>query len=761
MTLRPVADRDRAVRRQRETAEAVQLQELRVEVGLGGVHDVRPTAQAAARGQVLTPSELLEVASLARATARLRRTLARLQQETPLLATLGGGLPDLEALRGLIVAAIDDRGEVRDEASSDLATIRSESAVVHERLQQRMESLLRSASLRPSLQDPIVTLRDGRYVLPVRAEARSAVPGVVHDTSASGATVYVEPLAVIDLGNRWRELQAQERHEVERILRELSDAVGQAEQELVDAVERLARLDLALAKARLAAELDATALAAVGRDVRWLVDAPAQLRLVDARHPLLEAEVVPVTIEAGAETRALLITGPNTGGKTVALKTAGLLCLMALAGLPVPAEEGTRIPVYDAVFADIGDEQSIEQSLSTFSGHVTAIIDVLERAGARSLVLLDELGAGTDPTEGAALAIAIVDRLVEVGATLIATTHHSELKLYAHGHAAVQNASVEFNVETLAPTYRLRIGVPGQSNALAIAARLGMPEPIVEAAREGLSHEQRDLEAVLGELATQLGAAEDRAERAAADRDAAEALRSDLERQLAELAAESERLRADAKERVREEVRDAERMLQRARHEVESARLEQAAADLERAQEAAAALAPKPSPPRPALAQEAPAAPALVAPEVGSRVWLRGVSVAGEALSEPNEAGEFEVQLGMLRTRVRLPQVERIEQPGGEVIEALTLPPAPSAPEEIEVRGHVVAEAIPAVEAFLDDAARAGRERVRIIHGKGTGVLRGAVRELLDRHPLVTGYESGSRHEGGEGVTVALLASVR
>ena len=747
----------------------MRLRTLRVDVGMGGVRDVRPSARAAGLGQVLAASELLEIAELARASTRLRRTFVRTRQETPLLSTLAAGLADLEALRGLIATAVDERGEVRDSASRELATIRRERDAVHGRLQQRMEALLRSASLRPSLQDPIVTLRDGRYVLPVRSEARSAVPGIVHDSSASGATIYVEPLAVIELGNRWRELQAQERHEIERIMRTLSEAAGEAEHELVDAVERLARLDLALAKARLAEQIGAGDLTEAGSDAPWLVEAPAALRLVEARHPLLEGEVVPVTIEAGGETRALLITGPNTGGKTVALKTAGLLSLMALAGLPVPADEGTRIPVYDAVFADIGDEQSIEQSLSTFSGHVTAIIDILERAGPRSLVLLDELGAGTDPTEGAALAIAIVGRLVEAGATLIATTHHSELKLFAHREAGVLNASVEFDVETLAPTYRLRIGVPGQSNALAIAERLGMPGAIVEAAREGLSHGQRDLEAVLGELRTQLSAAEDRAARAAADRDAAEELRGDLERQLATLADESERLRAESRERVREEVRDAERMLQRARREVESARLEQAAADLERAREAVAALAPEPPPapppsedslsPRERVGVRAPRT--LPAPELGSRVWLRGIGSPGEALSEPDAAGEFEVQLGALRTRVRLAQVERIEQPDGAVIVAVSTPPAPSAPEQIEIRGQIVAEALPSVEAFLDDAARAGRERVRIIHGKGTGALRRAVRELLARHPLVTAYESGTSQEGGEGVTVALLAHVR
>ncbi len=747
----------------------MRLRTLRVDVGMGGVRDVRPSARAAGLGQVLAASELLEIAELARASTRLRRTFVRTRQETPLLSTRAAGLADLEALRELIATAVDERGEVRDSASRELAAIRRERDAVHGRLQQRMEALLRSASLRPSLQDPIVTLRDGRYVLPVRAEARSAVPGIVHDSSASGATIYVEPLAVIELGNRWRELQAQERHEIERIMRTLSEAAGEAEHELVDAVERLARLDLALAKARLAEQIGAADLTEAGNDAPWLVEAPAALRLVEARHPLLEGEVVPVTIEAGGETRALLITGPNTGGKTVALKTAGLLSLMALAGLPVPADEGTRIPVYDAVFADIGDEQSIEQSLSTFSGHVTAIIDILERAGPRSLVLLDELGAGTDPTEGAALAIAIVGRLVEAGATLIATTHHSELKLFAHREAGVLNASVEFDVETLAPTYRLRIGVPGQSNALAIAERLGMPGAIVEAAREGLSHGQRDLEAVLGDLRTQLSAAEERAARAAADRDAAEELRGDLERQLATLAGESERLRAESRERVREEVRDAERMLQRARREVESARLEQAAADLERAREAVAALAPEPPPapppsedslsPRERVGVRAPRT--LPSPELGSRVWLRGIGSPGEALSEPDAAGEFEVQLGALRTRVRLAQVERIEQPDGAVIVAVSTPPAPSAPEQIEIRGQIVAEALPSVEAFLDDAARAGRERVRIIHGKGTGALRRAVRELLARHPLVTAYESGTPQEGGEGVTVALLAHVR
>ena len=581
--------------------------------------------------------------------------------------------------------------------------------------------------------------------------------GVIHDTSASGHTVYVEPLAVVELGNQWRELQVQERHEVERILREISDAVGQAADDLVDAVDRLARIDLARAKSFLAKQLDAQALAVTGNQP-WLVTSPAALHLELARHPLLEGDIVPVTLRAGGEFQALLITGPNTGGKTVALKTAGLLCVMALAGLPIPAEAGSRVPVYDSIFADIGDEQSIEQSLSTFSGHITAIIDVIERAGPRSLVLLDELGAGTDPTEGAALGIAIIDRLVEAQATVVATTHHSELKLYAHGTDSVANASVEFNLETLSPTYRLTIGLPGQSNALAIAARLGMPMEVIEAAREGLSTEERDLESLLGELRTQHAAAEERASSAASARDEAERLRTELARQRDELEAESTQLREDARRNVRDELKQVERLLQRTRRDVEAARLEQADADLARTQEAIAALVPEP---QPVVTPEDHPPVETDQIEVGGAVWLHGIGSPGDVLTEPNENGEFELLLGPLRARITVDQVERAEpaSAGERRPAALSVPSAPpSGSQEVEVRGRTLDEAIPTVEQFLDRAARAGHGRVRVIHGRGTGTLRRAVRELLEQHPLVTRFEPADSREGGEGVTVAFLA---
>ena len=768
--LRPVVDRELVIRRQRLTAEALHLNQSGIDVPLGGARDIRDQAEGADLGQTLTPSELLDVADAARAAVTVRRALTRLNAEVPLLSTIAAGVAELDPLRNLIGAAINDSGEVRDDASPELRQIRAEVLTAHDQLQQRMQGLAASASLRTALQEPIVTIRDGRYVLPVKSDARGAVPGVVHDTSASGATVYVEPLAVVDLGNRWRELQVQERREVDRILRELSQAVGAARPELIDAIERLGQIDLAVAKGHLARELDAVELHERGPQ-RWLTDAPGELRLIEGRHPLLGDDVVANTIVVGGEHHALLITGPNTGGKTVALKTAGLLTLMALAGLPVPADAGSTVPVYESVFADIGDEQSIEQSLSTFSGHITSIIAILERADERSLVLLDELGAGTDPTEGAALAIALVDRLLANGASLIATTHHSELKLYAHRTPGVVNASVEFDLESLSPTYRLTIGLPGQSNALAIASNLGMPDDVIEAARTGLSTDERELESMLSELRGQLSAAEDRASHAAADAERAERLRLERERELHELAADSTRLREDARIRVRDELRDVRRLLEKSRREIEAARLAQAAADFERAEEAATKLRPEPEPapetvPTPiANFQPPPAAPAEPGEIVvtsGVTVWLRGVGVPGEALSDPDDRGEFEVQLGALRTRVRLEQVLSTAEPvTDEASGRLRLPAAPWTPSEIEVRGQRIDEAIPHVEQFLDAAARSGHGRVRLIHGRGTGTLRRAVRELLDRHPLVTGYETAEPREGGEGVTVASLASTR
>lgn len=752
LALRPVTEMETVVRRQRETAEAVELARIAVSLPFGGAVDVRDRVEGARRGQVLTPSDLLDVAGTCRAAMRVRRALSRAQEQAPLLASVAGGIGELDPAIALIESTIDDQAEVRDTASPDLSQIRRELQESHDRLHARMQQLVASPSLRNALQDTVVVMRDGRYVLPVKADFRGAVRGIVHDTSASGATVYVEPISVVDLGNTWRELQVQERREVERILREVSGVVGDTSDEIVDAIERLAHIDVAQAKARLAEALDARDLAAPGR-VSWIAPAPAELRLVDARHPLLTGDVVPISLRVGGDFDALLITGPNTGGKTVALKTAGLLCLMALAGLPIPAARGSHVPVYESIFADIGDEQSIEQSLSTFSGHITAIIDIIERAGPRSMVLLDEIGAGTDPTEGAALGIAIVDRLISAGVHLIATTHHSELKVYAHRTPRVMNASVEFDLQTLRPTYRLSIGLPGQSNALAIARNLGMPPDVIERARAGLTTEERDMESLLHDLREQLRAAEERAERAATAAAEAEALREEWERRRAELDTETRGIREQARVQVRRELRAVERYLEKTRREVEASRIEQARADMARAREAAERVELHEPVEEPAPSRGAPVGPLEVYP--GATVWLRGMSSPGEALSTPDESGEFAVQLGSLRTRVRLEQVERTgDAPPPPPVRTATLPPPPDVGDSIEVRGQTIDEALPRVEEFIDRAARGGRGRVRVIHGKGTGTLRRAVRDLLHSHPLVSRYEGAERAQGGDGVTI-------
>ncbi|MGH2603035.1 MAG: endonuclease MutS2, partial [Dehalococcoidia bacterium] len=475
LALRPAGDLAEAVRLQRMTAEARRLIRNRPNTSIGGARDIREAVERAALGGVLEPGELLDVRQTLTAVRTLRGNITRLSPIVPLLADVAKRMDEAAPLITELDRAISARGEVLDSATPLLAQIRRDVRIAHDRLTNKMNELLAGAVSRGVAQEALVTLRDGRYVIPVKADFRGQLRGVVHDTSSSGATVFVEPLAAVDLGNRWRELQIDEQREVDRILRSLSDQVGQNGARIRTDIDALAEIDLCLAKARLGEALQADDLPYDAEEQPWLVAAPAELVLEEARHPLLRGEVVPVSLRVGGAFQVLLITGPNTGGKTVALKTAGLLTLMALAGLPVPATAGTRIPAYHSVHADIGDEQSIEQSLSTFSSHMRTIIGILAEAGPKSLVLLDELGAGTDPTEGAALARGIVEDLQARGASVIATTHHGELKLFAHSTPGVMNANVEFDPETFAPTYHLTIGTPGRSNAIAIARRLGMP----------------------------------------------------------------------------------------------------------------------------------------------------------------------------------------------------------------------------------------------------------------------------------------------
>jgi len=765
LSLRPSTNHAEVVRRQRITAEARRLRAMKPRMGLGGARDVRPLAQKAALGGVLTPADLLEVQSTLTAGRDVHDTVGRLGGPLPLLAAIANRIEPLPDLILDIGRCINPRAEVMDGASQALALTRRDLRVVHERLYARLQEILSSADNRGVIQEPIITQRDGRYVIPVKAEQRGHLRGIVHDVSSSGATVFVEPLAAVELGNQWRELQVEEEREVERVLRRLSEAVGSNAATIAENVEALAEIDLALAKARLGEELRAEELPHDGESQAWLVPPPAALHLENARHPLLKGEVVPITIAVGGRYTVLLITGPNTGGKTVALKTAGLLSLMAQAGLPVPADAGSRLPVFSSVFADIGDEQSIEQSLSTFSSHMTNIIRILREADQASLVLLDELAAGTDPSEGAALARAILSRLIETGCLTIATTHHGELKAFAHATEGIMNASVEFDVETLAPTYHLSIGLPGRSNALQVAERLGLPKALVEEARAAIGPEKAQLEQLLVDIRREReeAASVRRSEEVA--RREAEEIRARLEEKLDAIEEERERALRLAAEEAERELAEARRALEEARHEAERRRLEEAAerlvtasAELERAQER---IEKKKRPRRRRV--KTPAGPAPAQIQAGDLVWIKGMDRFGEALGPPDERGEVELKLGPLHSRIRLDRVERVQRPKPREghpgsVDISHIPEPPSPPDEIEVRGQTVDEALPLLERYLDEAFRAGLPRARIIHGKGTGTLRRVVREVLARHPLVKSYETAPPHEGGEGATVVELA---
>jgi len=742
-----------------ETDQARALLEEQPGVGVGGAHDIGPWVDRATRGGRLDPAHFLEVADTIEAATRLRATLA--EDRRPLLHELARELHALPAVRATLARSFDPSGELLDTASARLGPLRSAVRIAYDRLRRRLDSLVGS-ELGDALQEPIVTLRNGRYVVPVRADAKSRVKGIVHDASGSGQTLFVEPLVVVELGNAWREAQLAEQEEVGRILDELSALVAAHAGPFRETLEALARFDFWAAKAQLAGEMNATRADTTDRP---------EIVLLSARHPGLTGRVVPIDVRLGGDFTALVVTGPNTGGKTVTLRTLGLLALMHQAGLHVPAEAGSRLPVLTDVFADIGDEQSIAQSLSTFSGHLRSIIRIVGAAGPGTLVLLDELGAGTDPTEGSALAQALLDHFIRAGALVAATTHYAELKAYAHTTPGASNAAVEFNLETLSPTYRLTIGLPGGSQAFAIAQRLGLPDPIVNDARSRLSDAQRSFEATLAQIRETEGETTDSLARTrAAEARAAEALHTAQE--------ERRRARRERDESARAARDEAERLLEAVRTEVAALRH-----TLERGQLAAPALDE-------ALAQiEAGVARlpgAASRPTVATPVEPRTWRVGDRARSQN---GGWEGRIGALERGGRMATLEsggmRIRVPVEDLTDALLPEPSEAAatgavpagggrgttssadvirsarartvPSSLDLRGARVEEALDALERYLDDASLAGMPRVTVIHGMGTGALRDAVRTAAAAHPLTGEVRAGERGEGGDGATIVSL----
>jgi DNA mismatch repair protein MutS2 len=776
--LEPSADPVIVARSLDETDQARELLEQRPGVGIGAAHDIGRWVERAARGGRLEPAHFLEIADTLDAAARLATALA--DERRSLLRDLGHELHALPALRSTLARSFDPTGELLDTASVRLGGLRAAVRVAYDRLRRRLDALVGS-ELGGALQEPIVTLRNGRYVVPIKAEARSRVKGIVHDASGSGQTLFIEPLVAVELGNAWREAQLAERAEVERILDELSALVAVNTDSLRETLGALARFDFWAAKAQLAAEMDGTRAETADRPV---------VVLLGARHPGLTGRVIPIDVRLGDGYTALVVTGPNTGGKTVTLRTLGLLALMHQAGLHVPADAGSRLPVFRDVFADIGDEQSIAQSLSTFSGHMRRIIAIVADAGPDTLVLLDELGAGTDPTEGSALAQALLDHFIRAGALVAATTHYAELKAYAHTTEAARNASVEFDLETLAPTYHLTIGLPGGSQAFAIAERLGLPQPIVSDARSRLTESQQAFEATLAAIRTAETETSDTLERARlAEAKAAETLRA--------AQAERQQAREERETAVRDARKEAERLVERVRDQVAAVRqtLERETVTMQVLDAATERLdqgldgLPGGSPDT--RAEQTPAAPAAHAWRLGDRARSRSGSWEGRITALERGGKRATLETGGIRVTVDVADLEPALVPAGasdmtlesDLVAAsgrggstigdaiarqaerdpnsslakLRLDRARTVAASLDLRGARVEEALDALDRYLDDAALAGLDHVTVIHGMGTGALRDAVRTEASGNPLVRDVRPGDRGEGGDGATIIRL----
>ncbi len=774
--LEPATEPAEVERRLAETAEARDVLGKNDQLGIGGARDVREAARLAARGGVLEPRTFLEIRDTLLSGRNIQRALSRFGALYPQLTAIVNAIEPNGALVAEINRCVDDNGEVRDTASPDLAAIRRAVRMAHDRLLAKLQRLVSDPSNAPYLQEALVTQRNGRYVIPVKADFKGRIPGVVHDQSASGMTLFIEPLATLELNNEWRELQLAEEHEVRRVLTALSGWVGAEADSIARTVEAIARFDLALAKAKYAEATrsvkpqiiidgwiagggwNGTGEPANQEDAGESRPSGSRIAIMQARHPLLNPDTVtPIDVALPEGVRILVITGPNTGGKTVALKTIGLLALMAQCGLHIPCAQA-RLPVFEAVYADIGDEQSIEQSLSTFSAHLTNLRGFLEHVNGRALVLLDELGAGTDPAEGAALARAILEHLLQTGAICVVATHYPELKAWASLTPGAANANVAFDYETLRPLYKLSIGLPGRSNAFAIAQRLGIPDAIVSAARRYLDANVARAEDMLAEIARLQQQAERALEAARQSQREAEA---NAERIRARLNAIEDERRAVIEQAREEALRETEQLraeVRRLHNRIvaaggsldEAKRIKQ---EVEKLAEAASAHTPKPAPREPQRQR---------AIQVGDAVRIQSLGAVAQVIAVNGE--EADVQIGRMHMRARLSDLERIS--AGERLrqaqcesrdEFLSLPRVPAPPLELDLRGLTTEEGVTRVRDYLDRAARAGLPFVRLIHGKGTGALRRAIRDAIKADPAVQSFETGLEGEGGDGVTVVRL----
>ena len=756
--LEPLENREEVRRRVQETTDAARLMTLHGTPSFSGARDIRPALERARLGGTLNTRELLNIAGLARCARLCKAYIADNKEEKTSLDSLFHALRANRYLEERIFTSIPAEDEIADSASSDLADIRRKMRAASARARDALNKILSSPSYAKALQEPIITMRSDRYVLPVRADHKNAVPGLVHDISASGMTLFVEPMAAVKANNELRELAAKEKLEIERVLAGLTAECAEHADDFSSDCMLLVRLDLIFAKAKLSYRMDAS---------------PAELSekaivLRRARHPLLDpSTAVPIDLSMGEEFDTLVITGPNTGGKTVALKTIGLLSAMNQCGLHIPASDGSMLPVFRHILADIGDEQSIEQNLSTFSAHMKNTVEILSVCGERSLVLFDELGAGTDPTEGAALAIAIIEHARRCGAMIAATTHYAELKVYATNEPGVQNASCEFDVDTLRPTYRLLVGIPGKSNAFAISRRLGLDESIIHDASTRVGTENQSFEATIEKLEqTRRSLDHDREEaarllqKARDDEKKAAMLRAELSVRLdkAEIKArrDAQRILEDARETADSIFAELDEMRRRSNEtenieEVNRARAEMRRRLNEKEDELRESGSEVPH-------QETGQSSRKLRP--GDIVKVKAMGVKAEVLSVGKD-GMVSLKAGIMNISAKEDELLLLEEESSRRKDVPAVASTGSrlmhvAPE-IDLRGMESIEAVMTAERYLDSAALAKQKTVTIIHGKGTGALREAIRQMLKQNKLVKSFRRGRYGEGEDGVTVVEL----
>ena len=736
-----------------ETEEAVAALTYLGGHPLIGFEDVSEYLALAEKGSTLSPKALLLVADLLRASRTARNNLVTDRENTPIITAVASRLQPLRTLENDITESILSEEEIADQASSTLADIRRHIRGANDRIREKLNAMAHGAAYSKYLMESIVTVRDGRYVLPVKQEYRQNVPGLVHDQSATGATLFIEPLAVVEMGNELKEWRMKERAEIDRILAALSQQVAGSSGLIAQNLSILQHLDFVFAKGMLARELEC---------VRPKMNEAGVINLIRVRHPLINREkVVPCSLWLGQEFTSLIITGPNTGGKTVTLKTLGLMTLMAQSGLHIPGALGTELSTFEEVYADIGDEQSIEQSLSTFSSHMTNIVSIMNSVTPRDLVLFDELGAGTDPTEGAALAQVILNALLKIHVRTAATTHYSELKAYALSTKGVENASVEFDVATLRPTYRLSIGVPGKSNAFEISRRLGLPEYLIGEAKELLSHDTIRFEDVIANAEYHRQVAEKERELAEQARQETVRLRNEAERLYKDMEEKRDVSNRKAKEEARRILEKAKREAESILYDLKRMKKNGGAPDHEannlkkRLEEGLDSLAEGLKQPSGNFAQP----PKTVKP--GDLVEITHLNTRGTVLSLPDSRGEVQLQAGIMKLKANLSQLRLVEEPKKKKqvssVQVNTGAMEHTVRMSCDVRGLALDEALEEVDQYLDEAVLAGLNEVTIVHGKGTGILREGIQRALKTNGHVKSFRRGQYGEGEEGVTVVQL----